>query len=246
MLSGSTNTDRLNSTKDPNAQRQHPMRQSATLNLSSPQLLQSKFYKILMNPTKYLLSGLSFFLFSGCFNVHKKAERPSGLIIPASILENPGFYDFRVNTLEGEPFPFAQLKGKKVVILNVASKCGFTPQYADWQQFHENHGEEVTVLGFPCNEFGNQEPGTAEDIREFCSKNYGVTFPILEKVHVKKGEKQAPVYQWLTDPELNGWNAQVPSWNFCKYIISENGELTHFFASAVKPENTEFREAIGL
>jgi len=103
----------------------------------------------------------------------------------------------------------------------------------------------VAVLGFPCNEFGNQEPGRAEEIRAFCSRNYGVTFPIFEKVNVKKGDNQAPLYRWLTDPEQNGWNDQVPSWNFCKYLINEYGELTHFFASAVKPDNQEFKEAAG-
>ena len=200
-----------------------------------------------MNSTKSLIiASLVAFNLTGCFDTHKKAERPTDQVIPVAMIEETGFYDFRVKTLEGEPYPFDQLKGKKVVVLNVASECGSTPQYADWQKFYEEYSHQVEVLGFPCNEFGNQEPGTAKEIREFCSSNYGVTFPILEKVRVKKGAEQAPLYQWLTDPDMNGWNDQVPSWNFCKYIINENGELTHFFATAVKPDNAEFKEAVGL
>lgn len=153
-------------------------------------------------------------------------------------------YDFTVNSLEGVPVALEQFRGKKVIILNVASKCGYTPQYADWEKFYAENKDDVVVLGFPCNDFMGQEPGTASDIAEFCQKNYGVTFPMFEKVHVK-GDNKAPLYQWLTDPAQNGWNNQEPSWNFCKYLINENGELTHFFASKVKPDSPEFIAAIG-
>ncbi|MEZ4920154.1 MAG: glutathione peroxidase [Saprospiraceae bacterium] len=158
---------------------------------------------------------------------------------------NKTLYDFTVNSLEGEPVSLSQYKGKKVVILNVASKCGYTPQYADWQAFFEANKEDLVVLGFPCNDFLSQEPGSADEIASFCEKNYGVTFPMFEKVHVK-GDEQAPLYSWLSDPKQNGWNSDVPSWNFCKYLIDENGALTHFFASAVKPDSPEFMKALGL
>lgn len=155
------------------------------------------------------------------------------------------FYQFIVNSLDGKPVSMEQYKGKKIIVLNVASECGYTPQYADWEKFYEANKEHVVVLGFPCNDFGAQEPGSAIEIASFCQKNYGVTFPMFEKVAVK-GEHQAPLYHWLSDPAQNGWNAQVPTWNFCKYIIDENGRLTHFLASNVKPDNMEFLQAMGL
>jgi glutathione peroxidase len=136
-------------------------------------------------------------------------------------------------------------KGKKIIILNVASKCGFTPQYADWQSFSDKYGEKVAVLGFPCNQFLYQEPGSASDIGAFCQKNYGVTFQMFDKIDVK-GSDQSLVYKWLSSPEENGWNTEVPSWNFCKYLINEKGELTHFFASKITPDSPEFVKALGI
>ena len=103
----------------------------------------------------------------------------------------------------------------------------------------------LVVVGFPCNQFMGQEPGSASDIKSFCQKNYGVTFQLFEKVDVK-GANQSPIYKWLSDPKLNGWNKDVPSWNFCKYVIDENGKLTNFFASGVTPSSPEFAKAIGL
>jgi glutathione peroxidase len=159
--------------------------------------------------------------------------------------EPTSFFSYTVNSLDGQPISLEQYKGKKIIVLNVASECGYTPQYANWQAFYEAHKDKVVVLGFPCNDFGGQEPGEAKSIAGFCQKNYGVTFPMFEKVAVK-GTSKAPVYQWLTDPALNGWNKQEPSWNFCKYLIDENGKLVNFFASAVKPDNADFVKAIGL
>lgn len=137
----------------------------------------------------------------------------------------------------------ARYRGKKVLIINVASECGYTPQYADWQKFHEQYGEKVVVIGVPANNFGGQEPGSNKEIASFCQKNYGVQFQLLEKVSVK-GKDQHPLYQWLTKKELNGWNVQEPTWNFCKYLINEKGELVKFFASAIKPTDKEFLAAI--
>lgn len=154
-------------------------------------------------------------------------------------------YNFTVNDLEGNPVKLSDYKGKPVVIINVASKCGFTPQYADWQKFHEQYGSKVTVLGFPANNFMSQEPGSNEEIAEFCQKNYGVTFKMFSKLDVK-GDDKAPLYKWLSEKELNGWNDKEPTWNFCKYVVDKNGNLTHFFESKITPDNEEFRKAVGV
>ena len=148
------------------------------------------------------------------------------------------FHDFKVNTLDGKTFDFASLKGKKVLVVNTASECGYTPQYKGLQELQDKYKDKLVVVGFPCNDFGGQEPGSAGDIKAFCEKNYGVTFPMMEKVAVK-GASTHPVYQWLTDPAKNGWNSEKPNWNFCKYLISEDGKLLNFFGSAVKPLSEE-------
>ncbi len=180
-------------------------------------------------------------LFFSFFKPAQNASRPMDMQFPAS---GNSFFDFTVNSLEGQPVSLAQFRGKKIIVLNVASKCGYTPQYADWEKFYTENKDEVVILGFPCNDFLGQEPGTAAEIAEFCQKNYGVTFPMFEKVSVK-GKNKSPLYQWLTDPAQNGWNSKEPGWNFCKYLINEKGELTHFFDSKVKPSSEEFIAAIG-
>lgn len=154
-------------------------------------------------------------------------------------------YNFTLDDLEGNPVKLAEYKGKPVVLINVASKCGFTKQYADWQKFHEEYGDKVTVLGFPANNFGSQEPGSNEEIAEFCQKNYGVSFKMFSKIDVK-GEDKAPLYKWLSEKALNGWNDKEPTWNFCKYVVDKNGDLTHFFESKITPDNEEFRKAVGI
>lgn len=168
----------------------------------------------------------------------KIADRPEGATAGTKSL-----HDFTVKTLEGKSVSLSTFKGKKVVILNVASECGFTPQYADWQKFYDVNKSKIVVLGFPANNFGGQEPGSNKEIATFCQKNYGVTFPVFEKVSVK-GSDKAPLYQWLTTKELNGWNTQEPSWNFCKYLVDENGQLVKFFASDIKPTSPAFLQAI--
>jgi glutathione peroxidase len=155
------------------------------------------------------------------------------------------FYDFTVNSLDGKSINFKNFKGKKIVVINVASKCGYTPQYEDWQTFHEKYGEKIIVLGFPANNFLSQESGTNGEIAAFCQKNYGVTFQMFEKLDVI-GDSQHPLFKWLSSKDLNGWNDQAPTWNFCKYIINEKGKLTHFLASKITPESKEFKQAIGI
>ncbi len=153
------------------------------------------------------------------------------------------FYDFSMTTLDGEKVDFSQYKGKKVLVVNVASKCGYTPQYEDLQKLNEEYGDQVVILGFPANNFGGQEPGTNEDIKKFCTSNYGVTFTMFEKISVKGVDKH-PLYRWLSDKSLNGWNDQEPTWNFCKYFINENGELKQFFQSKVTPMDDEIIKLI--
>jgi len=148
------------------------------------------------------------------------------------------FYDFKMESIDGKMISFDQFKGKKVLVVNVASKCGFTPQYEDLQKLHELYGNKVAVLGFPANNFGNQEPGSNEEIALFCSANYGVTFQMFEKISVK-GDDMDPLYQWLSNEKYNGWNNEAPSWNFCKYLVDEEGKLIAFFPSKVKPLSDE-------
>lgn len=190
-----------------------------------------------------ILLSLPALVFS-CFNANKVASSPSTTeATPVLTSSAPSFYSLSATSLDGQTIAMEQYKGKKIIILNVASKCGYTPQYADWQAFYEKNKDNVVVLGFPCNQFGGQEPGEAAEIEGFCQKNYGVTFQMFEKIDVK-GAEQSAVYKWLTDPAQNGWNSEVPSWNFCKYVIDEKGKLTHFFGSKIKPENEEFQKSM--
>ena len=146
-------------------------------------------------------------------------------------------YDFKINSLEGEEIDFSQFKGKNLLIVNVASQCGYTPQYADLERLHEELGDKVVVLGFPANNFGGQEPGSNLEIAEFCQKNYGVKFQMFEKISVK-GEDQHPLYQWLKEK-----TGQEPSWNFCKYLVKPDGTVK-FFPSKVKPLDQEIVNAL--
>jgi glutathione peroxidase len=150
-------------------------------------------------------------------------------------MENKNFHDFVVEDINGEKFDLETLKGKKVLVVNTASKCGFTPQYEGLQDLYEKYGnEKFTVIGFPANNFANQEPGTEEEIKQFCKKNFGVTFPMMSKISVK-GEDQHPVYQWLTQKKFNGKKDSKVKWNFQKYLIDENGELVNVLYSKTKP-----------
>lgn len=148
-------------------------------------------------------------------------------------------HDFTVTTLEGEPFDMAQLKGKKVLIVNTASKCGNTPQYEGLQELYEKFGgEDFVIIGFPANNFLRQEPGTNGEIREFCTRNYGVTFPMMAKISVK-GSDMHPLYQWLTQKELNGFKDSSVKWNFQKYLVDEEGKLVGIIPPKTKPLSGE-------
>ncbi len=153
------------------------------------------------------------------------------------------FYNFKMTSIDGEEVDFSKFKGKKVLLVNVASKCGYTPQYGELEQLHEKYGDKVVILGFPANNFGNQESGTNAEIAEFCQKNYGVKFQMFEKISVT-GDDQHPLYQWLSKKDQNGWNDKAPKWNFTKYLINEKGELVKMFDSKVKPMSQEMLDAI--
>lgn len=150
--------------------------------------------------------------------------------------QSSGFYDFKVKTLEGKDFDFASLKGKKVMVVNTASKCGFTPQYKDLEEVYEKNQDNLVIIGFPANNFMNQEPGSAADIRKFCTENYGVSFPMMEKISVK-GNDMAPLYKWLTSKEKNGVMDSEVKWNFQKYLIDEKGNLVDVIYSKEKPNS---------
>ncbi|MGX5684206.1 glutathione peroxidase [Chryseobacterium cucumeris] len=143
-------------------------------------------------------------------------------------------YDFKVESLDGKEINFADFKGKKILIVNTASECGFTPQYADLEKVYEQYKDKLVVVGFPANNFGGQEPGTNTEIGAFCQKNYGVTFPLAAKVSVK-GDDTAPIFKYLTEKELNGVKNTTILWNFTKFLLDENGKLIDSFVSTTKP-----------
>jgi len=147
-------------------------------------------------------------------------------------------YDFKVEGLEGGTIDFAAFKGKKILIVNTASACGYTPQYKELQALYEQYKEKLVIVGFPANNFGGQEPGSAAEIKAFCEKNYGVTFPMAAKVSVK-GTDMAPVYKWLTSKEANGVLDAEIGWNFNKFLLDEKGNMVAYFPSKVKPMGEE-------
>ncbi len=162
-----------------------------------------------------------------------KLYKSSATYAPQTAMEN--FHDLSATTIEGATYDFNQLKGKRVLIVNTASRCGFTPQYADLEQLHKQFGDDdFVVLGFPCNQFGFQEPGSAGDIASFCENNYGVSFQMMEKVHVK-GNDAHPVYQWLCDKARNGVEDHKVGWNFHKFLVDEEGRLVASLRSGVGP-----------
>ncbi len=154
------------------------------------------------------------------------------------------FYSLRATLNNGSELDFSSLKGKKVLLVNTASECGYTNQYNDLQKLSEQYKDKLEVIGFPANDFKEQEKGTDDQIAEFCKVNFGVTFPLIKKSVVIKDAEQNPVYKWLTDPMQNGWNNEPPSWNFSKYLVSEEGVLLHYFGPSVQPLGKDITEAI--
>lgn len=158
-------------------------------------------------------------------------------IIFSMITSAPSIYDFKMKAIDGNVIDFSKYKGKTLLIVNTASKCGFTPQYTDLEKLHETFGDKVTILGFPANNFGSQEPGSNEEIAAFCDKNFGVKFQLFEKVSVK-GDDQDPLYAWLKEK-----TGQEPSWNFCKYLVKPDGTVK-FYPSKVNPMDKEILDQL--
>ena len=149
-------------------------------------------------------------------------------------MKTQSIYDIDINALDGKAISLSEFKGKKILFVNVASKCGFTKQYKDLETLSNTYSEKLVVIGMPCNQFGSQEPGDASQIQEFCEMNYGVTFLLTEKVNVK-GSKQHSLYNWLTSKNLNGKKGSSVKWNFQKYLVDENGQLIDYYFSTTGP-----------
>ena len=161
-----------------------------------------------------------------------------------NIQPQQSFYDLSVQLNDKTEFNFSQLRGKKVLIVNTASDCGYTGQYEDLEKLYLQEKSKLMIIGFPANDFKEQEKGSDEEIARFCKLNYGISFPLATKESVIKGNKQQKVFQWLTDRAKNGWNDKQPSWNFSKYLINERGILMNYFDPAVSPLSGEVKTAI--
>jgi glutathione peroxidase len=178
-----------------------------------------------LNKLIILLIGIGIFT---VFNLNSTEESSASM---------RSFYDYEAENINGENISMSTYKGKKVLVVNVASRCGYTPQYEGLQTLYETYQDSLVVLGFPSNNFMWQEPGNNSEIKTFCQRTYGVTFPMFGKIHVK-GRKQHPLYTWLSDSTMNGWNHEHPSWNFNKYLLDEKGNLLEWFGADIEPLDT--------
>lgn len=154
------------------------------------------------------------------------------------------FYQQKAILNNGNLIDFSVYSGKKVLIVNTASNCGYTGQYAELQKLHEKLGDKLAIIAFPTNDFAEQEKSSDNEISQFCQINYGVTFPIAKKGVVVKSKEQQPIFKWLTDSRANGWNSHQPDWNFGKYVIDEKGNLTNYFGPSISPLDSEFLKAV--
>jgi glutathione peroxidase len=152
-------------------------------------------------------------------------------------------HEFSVKSIDGKDIRLSDFKGKKLLIVNVASECGYTKQYKDLETLYKQYGSKLVVLGFPANNFGGQEPGTDAEIKNFCQTKFQVSFPMFSKISVK-GKDCHPLYQFLSDKNQNGQVDKAPSWNFCKYLVDENGKVIRYFASSVNPLDKEITDLL--
>lgn len=169
----------------------------------------------------------------------KSGSRGAVLTSPAATPAPTPFHALTAQLTTGQELRFQELQGKKVLLVNTASNCGYTNQYEELQQLSEQYAGQLVVLGFPANDFAEQEKDEDGKIQQFCQVNFGVSFPLMKKSVVVKKAEQNPVYQWLSNARQNGWNEQAPVWNFSKYLVSEDGQLTHYFGPAVSPLSEE-------
>ena len=165
---------------------------------------------------------------------------------PPSAVPQQSIYSLKVKLINGEIVSLEAYKGRKLLLVNTASDCGYTPQYDDLQRLNEFMGDKLQIIGFPANDFKEQEKGSNEEIAAFCKKNYGVSFPLATKSSVVKGPGQNEIFDWLSDKHKNGWNNKAPVWNFSKYLISENGKLQYYFDPSVNPMGDEMMQALGV
>jgi len=187
------------------------------------------------------------FIYPAWMSVNKMFSRRARFLEnEANVHPAESFYSLSTQLNNGAELKFDSLRGRKVLLVNTASNCGYTNQYDDLQKLFEQHQDNLMVIGFPANDFKEQEKGNDEEIAQFCKINFGVTFPLAKKDTVKKGNHQQRVFRWLTDKSKNGWNSKQPSWNFSKYLVDEQGVLTHYFDAAISPLGEEVLNAINI
>lgn len=174
----------------------------------------------------------------------KKGKNGTVLINSKNTTAPSSFYELKAQLTNGKALPFSDFKGKKVILVNTASDCGYTGQYSELQSLHERFGNALQIIAFPANDFKEQEKSNDSEIAQFCQLNYGVTFPVAAKGVVIKDAQQQDIFKWLTDKRLNGWNDHAPDWNFGKYIIDETGNLTHYFGPSISPLEDDFIKAL--
>lgn len=189
------------------------------------------------------LAHTSALIFGSLLGLRKIKTRPCTETRNENASVTHSIYDLKLKSLDGKEISLADFKGKKMLIVNTAAKCGFTAQLEQLQKLNEEFADNLVILGFPSDDFGKQELNNNYEIQQFCTRNYGVTFQLFEKSFVS-GKNSNILFEWLSNKEKNGWNHQQPNWNFCKYVVNENGELTNYFSSAISPLSNEIRNVI--
>lgn len=195
--------------------------------MSARQKMLKSFYPVLTKITHF-------------FGVNNRVIETDKLVTPSSSI-----YDIPIELINGDTINLANWKGKKIIIVNTASDCGYTAQYEELQSLYKQEAGKLMIIAFPANDFKRQEKGSNKEIEAFCKKNYGVEFPIASKSVVVKNDGQHPLFKWLSDPKSNGWNKEAPAWNFSKYLIDEEGRLIGYYDPGVNPLGAEINQAIG-
>lgn len=195
-------------------------------NMSTRQNMLKSFYPVLTSVTRF-------------FGVNSKVVLPNTPSVPITSV-----YTIPFELINGDTTDLSAYRGKKIVVVNTASDCGYTGQYEELQKLYEQRKDDIVIIGFPANDFKQQEKGSNEEIASFCKKNYGVEFPLAMKTTVIKSADQHPIFKWLSDQKQNGWNEQAPSWNFSKYVIDEQGKLIGYFDPGVSPLGNDFTKVL--